>query len=1728
MNSKERNFVNSLETKIKKYSIPITVKEALSLAGDQFVETKYNDKSTEIVDARIEYELCKRSPYYFISNYGFIHFPGIGVIPYNLYYFQREILKDTNYFKKLVFLKSRQCLTEDNFVMTDRGYISIKDVKVQDKIETLKNGKTLFVDVLDSFYTGKREVCRILTNSGSEINCTLDHKIFTKRGWVEAGNLTLHDEIVSNINTGKFGNFKLESDRHAALIGYYLADGRSNAPSFVNTNIDYINEVLEIGKTFKNCCPYVYKRPMEGKVKLQGYDVRLVSNTKNIHIDRPILNFMKKFGLNVLSSERTLTKELMDLNKKQMSILLNRLYASDGWITYKKAKNKKKYIGYEIGIGAPNYTLIKQIEYILQTKYGIHGYITEVLDKRNINSMRFWKFRVTQKKSVIKFINEIGIKGKTDTEEIKNLIFEERPYKSHQSFEKIRKIEKRKGLKDVYDITTESSDFLTNGLLVHNCGISTLFSLYSFWLGNFHESENIDVVSIKQKKAQAFTKKMFPTMDRLPQFLKTPVIKKNMAEIEWANGSYMLSESASDKAGRGDSLSFLILDELAFYRSNTLTRGIVSAAQPTLTRTGGRQALISCVTEDTYIFTDKGMTQIKDFITEETTPGFNPVPLFKIEGLPGPQICNLFYDSGKSDTIKITTKLGFEVEGTEVHPLLVRMPDRECIWKRLKAIGVKDQVFIKEGVGNFGNNEFFAGKKITKHIAYVLGNIVSKGKITKSGDTVYFPYSRKDWLKLKNFSFYFRANMEKKEGFVYLQSEDMIEMLRISGLFSDSIPKELLQMNETLTLSFLKGFCFGRSFEGIRSKKVEMLKQIQLMMLNIGKITRRTKNTLTVAYDYDLRVKDYIIDEVERIEKFKDKNTYDFYIPKTNTFLSNGIVSHNCVVGDTYIFTENGLQQVSDFIPENCKPGYNTINELKIDGINHQQNTNTFYNSGLTPTKRITFGPNNTNDISEAHPFYIIDETSCFPYWKKTKDIKIGDYALASLREKTFGDKDKLEFLFEDKYCKHNIKNWDNVIDEDMSYFLGLLIGDGSINKKGQQCIITSTDREVQQFLLNNKYFDCKVQKREKDSIHFVLQGKYLINFLEGVGFDSSLNSRDKVIPKRLLQLSRENTSALLRGLFDADGHSRERDGSVGFTSTSKELLKQIKLLFDMFGIQVSDERWNNISYEKSTRVSVNSYVGQITLSPYFSKLFYDKIGFGIERKQENYKKVEHINYSKSQSYPYLKGYIANELFKKNNVWNKEISRIIRLGEEGKITRYKLGKCLDIALSFNLENTEEFKKIKDFYDKDWYLLEVKEITRGDANTYDFVIPETKSFYINGVIGSNTPNGLSGAGSYYAEQVHQLQILGGETETEKLITIDWYEIPDIKGIKPYKGFNDALDNFIKKEYYRRESVRKDMKKFFKPIEEDPKKNPFLKKQYDDLGPILYRQEIEHDFVVSGDQVFPEEVLDEVKSTVRDPLQKHMLGKTRVNGLFIWKYPIPKKRYIIGVDVSSSTGSDFSTIQVLDVEDYEQVAEYKGQVATKTFGKLVKKIARYYNESFVVIECNSIGEAVFNEVYYSEEDPYTNVYKQKKTGKDGQTRMTGWETNVKTRQLMINNLIDYFTVEDLFAVLKTYSDRLYKEMLSFVWSNGKAMHTSGGHDDTLIALGLCLYFRNKANTVGESFLISEDGEVIGTDNINDISEVKLKEDDIDDIAFSEDEEDFDDLFGMSKEQYSWLME
>ncbi len=193
-------------------------------------------------------------------------------------------------------------------------------------------------------------------------------------------------------------------------------------------------------------------------------------------------------------------------------------------------------------------------------------------------------------------------------------------------------------------------------------------------------------------------------------------------------------------------------------------------------------------------------------------------------------------------------------------------------------------------------------------------------------------------------------------------------------------------------------------------------------------------------------------------------------------------------------------------------------------------------------------------------------------------------------------------------------------------------------------------------------------------------------------------------------------------------------------------------------------------------------------------------------------------------------------------------------------------------------------------------------------------------------------------------------------------------------------------------------------------------------------------------------------------------------TEVTNMTIFKKPEDGRQYIIGCDVARGDGQDFSTIQVLDVDTLEQVAEYREKVSPDLFPFVINYIAKMYNMAYVVIEANSFGLGVCfdirdkfkyprNRLYFSKniKDIHVRHYSYKVN--EG-TEIPGFQTSRKNRVLLIKSIIEHMRESSLIL----HSKRLMAEFQTFVMNGDKPEHEPGFNDDLILALGLALYIRD----------------------------------------------------------------
>lgn len=216
-----------------------------------------------------------------------------------------------------------------------------------------------------------------------------------------------------------------------------------------------------------------------------------------------------------------------------------------------------------------------------------------------------------------------------------------------------------------------------------------------------------------------------------------------------------------------------------------------------------------------------------------------------------------------------------------------------------------------------------------------------------------------------------------------------------------------------------------------------------------------------------------------------------------------------------------------------------------------------------------------------------------------------------------------------------------------------------------------------------------------------------------------------------------------------------------------------------------------------------------------------------------------------------------------------------------------------------------------------------------------------------------------------------------------------------------------------------------------------------------------QELECDFLGSGDGVISGDVQANIaKNMIQDPKEKYMQGT-----FWQWKEPIQGHRYIMGVDVSRGDSEDFSSINIIDFDEGEQVAEYIGKIPPDDLASVAYKWGVLYDAYIVVDITGGMGVATSRKL---QELNYKSIYVE------GHNPMNIWEYNKKSVEkipgLNFNNkrtqIVASFE-EQLRKGFIVRSSRLLNELNTFVYINGRPDHMKGAHDDSIMSLSIALY-------------------------------------------------------------------
>ena len=318
----------------------------------------------------------------------------------------------------------------------------------------------------------------------------------------------------------------------------------------------------------------------------------------------------------------------------------------------------------------------------------------------------------------------------------------------------------------------------------------------------------------------------------------------------------------------------------------------------------------------------------------------------------------------------------------------------------------------------------------------------------------------------------------------------------------------------------------------------------------------------------------------------------------------------SCVTKDSYIFTNKGIKQIKEYI-SNENLGGDFINDAYILGNKKIRKTNIIFKNGYVDTLKVkTTYSELESSLNHKYWCYKNNKYS----WVEASDLKIGDYISIQKGKNIWGNNDscddfkptisnKIKYVFNPKY-----------ITEDISYLIGLYISEGYLrrngkNKTGGDLILTCGDN-LSPILnkLNLKFY-------KKDEFHYIISSLNLLEFFEYLGFNINKKAPQKIIPSRLLEMSRNNIIAMIQGIMDGDGwasYDEKRNKlRVGIGLSSLELIKQLRILFNNFGILTEFKVYKT---PKTKIVNVESIQYRLIINNLYTIKYFDEIGFRFER----------------------------------------------------------------------------------------------------------------------------------------------------------------------------------------------------------------------------------------------------------------------------------------------------------------------------------------------------------------------------------------------------------------------------------------------------------------------------------------------------------------------------------
>ncbi|GAA6620315.1 replicative DNA helicase [Scytonema sp. NUACC26] len=295
-----------------------------------------------------------------------------------------------------------KCVAYDTeILLTDGSVSTIEEIyhRRDAKLLTLKDNWQFEITQPSAFIDdGIKPVFRVTTRLGRYVETTIAHPYLTIQGWRQLSELQPGDKIAVPRKINVFGTNTVR-ECEVKLLAYFIGDGclTDTTPEFTNTNPliqeDFTHAVLS------------FSSQMKVRTEICSERAPTFSAIKNRGEKNPVTEWLKNLSLwGKKADQKMVPAFVFQLERSQVSLFLNRLFATDGWATVITSDRA------QLGYCTVSEKLARQLQHLL-LRFGIISALKKRFVKYQETRRIAWQLNINDALSIKTFISEIGIFG---------------------------------------------------------------------------------------------------------------------------------------------------------------------------------------------------------------------------------------------------------------------------------------------------------------------------------------------------------------------------------------------------------------------------------------------------------------------------------------------------------------------------------------------------------------------------------------------------------------------------------------------------------------------------------------------------------------------------------------------------------------------------------------------------------------------------------------------------------------------------------------------------------------------------------------------------------------------------------------------------------------------------------------------------------------------------------------------------------------------------------------------------------------------------------------------------------------------------------------------------------------------------------------------------------------------------------------------------------------------